>query len=1153
MALPATDAFTGTNGTALPTYSASWTHTTGAAFLINTNAVCCNSAGDSLARWNADTFPNDQYAQGTIVATSVTSAFGIGVAVRVSTAGPMSGYGVYGGGNASEIVLLNAGSASTLGSVIAAWVVSDVVRAEMVGTTLTFKKNGTTVTTRTDSTFTSGAAGLAGYGVTTTFRLDDWEGGSLGGATASVDQKAFRFRNDDGSETAATWDGAENTNLTQPYSSGNVRLRVQVDATGDYASTQFRLDHKLSTAGAYTAVPIASTATTMPVFQAAGTGVESITTASPAWPSHVAGDIALLFVESCGGEPVTLSTPSGFQGVANSPQATGATTAGTQLSVFWCRATSGAMANPVVADPGDHVWAVIVTFRGCVATGNPWDVTAGSVKASASTTTTFPGVTTTLPNCLIVLAASRDNDLAAAAWSAPVNAALSSLTERQDLGTALGNGGGTTVHTGGKAAAGATGTTTATVTSSINAMMTIALKPPPLPIYLSPSANITASGQATTAQLTAPSGKTTSSFTAGRMMDDENPADAVDIANNFYTEFEWCIAADSSVPQGDIYQFRITANGTALDTYTVTPQWTVQASTVTGTGSSTAAAGSSASTGLEVGTGTAASTAASPATAATGSEVFTGTATAIAASPTTSASGTYVPIPTTGTGSSIAAAGASASTGIEVFTGTASSVAASPASASTGVERFTGTGSSVASAATSGTGIETFTGNGTSAATAATAAVVLEVFTATASSTAAAGSSASIGGGVVAGTGSSIAAQPTTSGTSVEVFTGTASSLAAAGASASVGKSLFVGTASSTAIAASASIGAEIFSSTASSTATAASVSSGVTFVLGGTGASTAVASSASVGIEKFIGNGSSTASATSAGTAGGLIVGTATTAATAGTSASAGAVTQPGITGTGSSIAAKGATALSGIEIFAGTASATATAATAGSGAESFQATGSSIAIAGSTVGSAIEKFTGTVASTAIAASASVGLQGVQGTASSVAASGASAATGIYTPPAGVGNTVAAAGSSALTGKLVFIGNGTSVGFATTTVDGINTPPAVFGTGSSIATAGTSAGIGVYAPPGVVGAGSSIAPAGISLASGAGLYIGIGASRAAAGTSSSSGFTPLIFVQRGRAYLTDSPLGIGFLKEENLSNPQLTDDQHWVAELTNS
>lgn len=219
-----------------------------------------------------------------------------------------------------------------------------------------------------------------------------------------------------------------------------------------------------------------------PQFQAAGTADSQTIASSPAWPTHVAGDVALLVIESAGGEAATLSTAAGFVAVTNSPQATGAGTAGTQLTVFWCRATSSAMGAPTIADPGDHVHAQIITFRGCISSGDPWSTTAGSVKASASTTTTFPSVDTrtytSTPEQLIVLIAARDNDSATAAWSGySTGDGNSTVVEHADTGTALGNGGGIVVASHGWHDPASTGSFTATVTSSINAQMTIALRP----------------------------------------------------------------------------------------------------------------------------------------------------------------------------------------------------------------------------------------------------------------------------------------------------------------------------------------------------------------------------------------------------------------------------------------------------------------------------------------------------------------------------------------------------------------------------------------------------------------------------------------------------------------------------------------------------
>jgi len=223
---------------------------------------------------------------------------------------------------------------------------------------------------------------------------------------------------------------------------------------------------------------VSASGSAAPAFQAAGAAVTGTGNVTPAWPAHAIGDVALLFVESTGGQAANLSVPAGFAAVANSPQSTGAGTAGTRITVYWARATSTTMATPTVMDPGDHVYARILTYRGVIATGNPWDITGGGVKAAASTAVSVTGVTTNVPNTLVVQAVARDNDSAAAAFSAQANGNLTGITERSDAGTTSGNGGGFAVWEGVKATPGATGNTTATVTNSINAFLTVALRPP---------------------------------------------------------------------------------------------------------------------------------------------------------------------------------------------------------------------------------------------------------------------------------------------------------------------------------------------------------------------------------------------------------------------------------------------------------------------------------------------------------------------------------------------------------------------------------------------------------------------------------------------------------------------------------------------------
>ena len=219
-----------------------------------------------------------------------------------------------------------------------------------------------------------------------------------------------------------------------------------------------------------------------PTFQALGTAQSAATSVSPAWPAHAIGDVALLFVESTGGQAATLTTPAGFVAVINSPQATGTTTNGTQLTVFWARATSAAMGAPTVAVAvgGNHIYARIITYRGVIASGTPWDVTGGGVKAAASNTVTVTGITTTVADTLVVQAVAHDRDSNNAHFSNQTNGTLTGIAERTDAGTNSGNGGGFAVWDGVMATAGATGDTTANITNNVvDAFLTIALRAPP--------------------------------------------------------------------------------------------------------------------------------------------------------------------------------------------------------------------------------------------------------------------------------------------------------------------------------------------------------------------------------------------------------------------------------------------------------------------------------------------------------------------------------------------------------------------------------------------------------------------------------------------------------------------------------------------------
>lgn len=215
----------------------------------------------------------------------------------------------------------------------------------------------------------------------------------------------------------------------------------------------------------------------LPTFVAAGTaatGIGDITPALP--PGYAADDIHLLLVQSRPTDSAP-AAPTGYGEVTSSPKATAASTRDSRLSVFWKRSTASESA-PTVVDVGDHLYGRILAFRGCLASGNPWNITSGNTDANLTTAVSITGATTTLPDCLVVLVTTHGEDSAPAWLGAVTNADLATLTERADAGTTDGIGGGIAVVTGQKATAGAYATSTATATiSHRQANMTIALAP----------------------------------------------------------------------------------------------------------------------------------------------------------------------------------------------------------------------------------------------------------------------------------------------------------------------------------------------------------------------------------------------------------------------------------------------------------------------------------------------------------------------------------------------------------------------------------------------------------------------------------------------------------------------------------------------------
>lgn len=185
-ALPATDAFTNTTGVDLTVHSASWSLVTGN-MEISANAVgTLNGASGNVnaARWNADTFSDDQYSKCTLVAAGGGNYIGPGVR---ESAGAVSFYYYFSAvGDQKYVGKVVSGSITDLASHATVLAVSDLLELRCEGSTITARLNGANDPNLsgnpfTDTALASGSAGLAGYNAHDSSLVDNWEGGNLGG------------------------------------------------------------------------------------------------------------------------------------------------------------------------------------------------------------------------------------------------------------------------------------------------------------------------------------------------------------------------------------------------------------------------------------------------------------------------------------------------------------------------------------------------------------------------------------------------------------------------------------------------------------------------------------------------------------------------------------------------------------------------------------------------------------------------------------------------------------------------------------------------------------------------------------------------------------------------------------------------------------
>jgi len=182
------------------------------------------------------------------------------------------------------------------------------------------------------------------------------------------------------------------------------------------------------------------------------------------------GDYLLLSVEN-EDVAVTFDDAQGFSAVANSPVSVSTTT---RLSLFSRYASGASMTAPTIHTATDHMSGFIAAYR-YVNQSTPVDVSATNTKSTATTTITYPSVTTTAASELVIKSGTWDADASGGGALASNSTTHTGEQCINKLGTTLGNGGGVATLIGVKTAAGSTSTITASITNSRNAVHTMAL------------------------------------------------------------------------------------------------------------------------------------------------------------------------------------------------------------------------------------------------------------------------------------------------------------------------------------------------------------------------------------------------------------------------------------------------------------------------------------------------------------------------------------------------------------------------------------------------------------------------------------------------------------------------------------------------------
>lgn len=216
---------------------------------------------------------------------------------------------------------------------------------------------------------------------------------------------------------------------------------------------------------------------TTPSFAAQGSTFAGTSSLSVTWPAHTAGQMGLLVIVSDAvGVAATVSISGGWTAISDGNQVVGTGATGCRMQLF--RRIASSSSEPAITVPistNANVYSRIFTFNNVSQTSSPVPVSAGSVQPAASTTVTYPAVSTLTDDCLVVCL-SANGTTSATVTGSMTNASLTSIAKHNTTNAASSS----VLLSGTKATAGSVvaGTSLWTISTS-HVAFTLVLAPVP--------------------------------------------------------------------------------------------------------------------------------------------------------------------------------------------------------------------------------------------------------------------------------------------------------------------------------------------------------------------------------------------------------------------------------------------------------------------------------------------------------------------------------------------------------------------------------------------------------------------------------------------------------------------------------------------------